>query len=121
MRELEIPEDVKKSLNEGNCLVCCNSVVLCMSDDFPVKEDFVSVTEVDRTSSQILLRHIIYDEPDNPLTVEYSADREFITKIINNGKVKVVFLDKYLTERVSLYVNLSKEEISIMKREASVP
>ncbi|MCY0850731.1 hypothetical protein [Sulfuracidifex metallicus] len=117
---LDIPDNVKNNLEEGVCITCCDSVVLCMSEDYPMANDTYAATEVDRSDQNLLIRHIIYDDPSNPLTVEYIADRKFISRVINQGYVKVIFLDKLLNEEVSTKVKLGKEEIAIIKKEASV-
>ncbi|BBG24745.1 hypothetical protein [Sulfuracidifex tepidarius] len=117
---MDIPEDIKSNLKESSCLAFRDGIVLCKSNDFPLKSDASSVTEIDRSAQDILIRHVIYDHPESPLTVEYTADRKFIEKIVNNKHVNVVFLDDSMKEKSLVKVQLSKEEIAIMKKEASL-
>ncbi len=117
---MNIPDDIKNNLKESSCVAYRDGIVLCRSDELPLKGEANSVTEIDRSAQEILIRHVIYDDPDFPLTVEYTADKDFVKEIVHNKSVSVIFLGKSMEEKSVVKVELSKEEIAIMKREASI-
>ncbi|EZQ11085.1 MULTISPECIES: hypothetical protein [Acidianus] len=117
---LNIPDDVKNSIKEDSCIVCCDSFVLCMTLDFPRNSNAQADLEIDRTSGDIVLRNIIKDNPQNPLYIEYFVSKKFVEKITKEGKIKVIFVDREFNEEMEYTVKLEKEDINIIRREAGL-
>ncbi|AGE70400.1 hypothetical protein [Sulfolobus acidocaldarius] len=115
---MEIPENVKKELKDGVCVACCDNIVICMSEDLPTNPNADTDLEVDREGGEIIIRHIIKDNPDNPLYLEYPADRKFVENVSKaNGSVKIFFVDQKFNEKSTFIVKLNKEDLRLLRRE----
>lgn len=114
---MKIPEDLKNQLKEGECIACCERLVVCMSNDIPKRMDAEVDLEFERSGSEFIIRHIIKDDPNNPLFVEYYADREFIDNITKNLLVTIIFVDNTFKELLVYDVKLVKEDAQILRRE----
>ena len=116
-----LPERIKKQLHEDTCVVCCGNVVTCMSKDFPKRLDVPIDLEIDREGGEVLLRHIIKDDPDNPLTIEYSIDKNFVEEITkNDGEIVVYFVDEEFREEANLKIKIDKEDLKLIRREVGL-
>ncbi|BCU69387.1 hypothetical protein [Stygiolobus caldivivus] len=115
---MDLPEDVKKRLSEGVCLICCENVVACMSRDIPRSLNVPIDLEIDREGGEVVLRHIIRDDPENPLTVEYSINKKFVETVSEKGgEVVVYFLDENFKEEISMRIKIDKEDLKLIRRE----
>ena len=118
---MEIPEDFKKVISEGQCGVCCSSVVVCVTEDYPKVQNPPVDLEVDRESGQPLLRNIVKDDPQNPLVLEYFVDKEFVDRVTRAGRIEVIFVDKEFKEESRLEIKLEKEDVRLLRREVGLP
>ena len=118
---MEIPEDFKKLIGEGQCGVCCDSVVVCVTEDYPKVPNPPVDLEVDREAGQPVLRNIVKDDPQNPLVLEYFVDKEFVDRVTRAGKIEVVFVDKEFREESRLDIKLEKEDVRLLRREVGLP
>ncbi|MEM1626899.1 MAG: hypothetical protein QXV69_06440 [Sulfolobaceae archaeon] len=114
---MKIPDDIKYKLKEGECIACCRSLVVCMSNDIPKRKDVEVDLEFERSGNEVLIRHIIKDDPNNPLFIEYYADKEFIDNITKNLLVTVVFVDNNFRQLLVYDIKLVKEDAQILRRE----
>ncbi|MEM0373770.1 MAG: hypothetical protein QXO96_04360, partial [Sulfolobales archaeon] len=55
--------------------------------------------------------------PNNPLFIEYYADKEFIDNITKNLLVTVVFVDNNFRQLLVYDIKLVKEDAQILRRE----
>ncbi|MBW9140722.1 MAG: hypothetical protein K1T65_03330 [Candidatus Aramenus sp.] len=117
---MEIPEDVKKSLDEGKCVVCCDNVVVCMTEDYPRVPNPPVDIEVDREGKEIVLRNIVKDDVNNPLYLEYYVDKNFVQKVSELGFIRVVFVAKDFSEEGKLDVKLNREDLLLIRREVGL-
>ncbi|MBP1357131.1 MAG: hypothetical protein JZD40_01380 [Sulfolobus sp.] len=115
----EIPSEILNTLEEGSCVAFNNSKVVCLSTDVPKNTNAETELEVDRgeTPQELLIRHIILDDPQNPLYIEYYADREFIEKMTSIGKVEVLFVNSKHEILKKFMIILGKDDIRFIKRE----
>jgi len=115
---MDLPEEIKKQLNEGVCIVYYENLVICMSKDVPRRLDVEIDLEVDRESGSVVLRHIIKDDPENPLILEYSVDKKFVEAVTQkNGEVVVYFVDEQFREEMNFKIKIDKEDLKLIRRE----
>ncbi len=114
---MEIPNDVKDKLEDGVCIACCINDVICMTNDYPKSSDVDVLFEIDRKGREIIFRHIIMDDPSNPLTVEYMVDSNFVNNVINSRMIDIFFVNNTFKEEMKIRILFSEDEIKLMKRE----
>ncbi|ACP38883.1 hypothetical protein [Saccharolobus islandicus] len=114
---MELPEEVKNNLNEGICLTCCNDSVVCMTSDYPKNANVEVLFEIDKEGREVIFRHIIMDDPSNPLTVEYSVDTKFVENVSRKKWINIHFVDENFNEKIKLRITFSDDEIRVMRRE----
>ncbi|MEM0188701.1 MAG: hypothetical protein QW550_04895 [Saccharolobus sp.] len=114
---MKIPEDVKNKLSDGTCVICCNEFVVCMTNDYPRLNNASALFEIDREGKDIIFRHIIIDDPNNPLTVEYGVDVDFVKQISDKKELMILFVDTNFNEESRFRITFSNEEIKIMRKE----
>jgi hypothetical protein len=117
---VEIPEEIKIQLKEGVCLPCCGNVVYCMSEDLPLTTEAEVDLEFDRIGNEVMIRHIIKDNPKNPLYIEYYANKDFIDNITKNLKVLIIFVNNSFNEKMKFEVKIVKEDAQILRREVGL-
>jgi hypothetical protein len=118
---MEIPEDFKQIVKEGQCGVCCDRYVVCVTEDFPRVQNPPVDIEIDREAGAPLLRNIVKDDPDNPLVLEYFIDKKFVEEVTKSGEIEVIFVDSAFNEESRLRIKLEKEDMRLLRREVGLP
>lgn len=114
---MEIPKEVKERLENGVCIPCCKNAVVCMSSDYPNSANVETLFEIDREGKEVIFRHIILDDPANPLTVEYEVDADFVKNVSAKRGIDILFVDNNFNEEIKLHITFSDDEIKMMRRE----
>ncbi|QGA55188.1 hypothetical protein GFS03_11685 [Sulfolobus sp. E5-1-F] len=114
---MELPPEVRNNLSEGVCLTCCNNSVICMTSDYPKNTDVEVLFEIDKEGREVIFRHIVMDDPSNPLTVEYSVDTKFVENVSQTKSINIYFVDENFNEENKLRITFSDDEIRVMRRE----
>ena len=117
---MKIPDDIKSQLKENTCIVCCREYVVCLTEDLPKRTDVDVDFEIDRENGEVILRNIIYDDPSNPLYLEYFVDRDFVEAISEKGEIKVLFVDKQFNEKLEMSIKINKEDLKLLRRELGI-
>lgn len=119
----EIPKDVLSKLEEGTCIAFDLNKVVCLSEDIPKDKNARTELEIDKGEipQEILVRHIIFDDPQNPLYIEYYADKFFIDNVSKSYKVQVIFVNSKFRELFRFEITLDKDEIKYLRREIGLP
>jgi len=118
---MQIPEDFKTAVKEGQCGVCCERYVVCVTEDYPKVDRPPVDLEIDRESGMLVVRNIIKDDPDNPLVLEYFVDKKFVDEITKAGQIEVIFVSPSYAEEKRLSIKLEKEDVRLLRREAGLP
>ncbi|QIW25135.1 hypothetical protein EWF20_13970 [Sulfolobus sp. S-194] len=117
---MKIPDYVKSQLKEGTCIVCCDEYVVCMSEDLPKRTDVNIDFEIDREEGEVVLRNIIYDDPSNPLYLEYFVSKKFVQSISEKGEIEVYFVDANFNQKMKMNIKIDKDDIRLLKRELGI-
>ncbi|AAK43312.1 Hypothetical protein SSO3215 [Saccharolobus solfataricus P2] len=114
---MEFPAEVRNNLSDGLCLTCCNDSVVCMSEDYPKNANVEVLFEIDREGREVIFRHIIMDDPSNPLTVEYGVDAKFVENVSQKKWIDIYFVNHSFNVEIKLRITFSDNEIRVMRRE----
>lgn len=117
---LNIPENIRNNLKEGECVICCDNLVLCMTKDVPRILNPPIDIEVDREGKDVILRNIIKDDPNNPLYLEYVIDKNFVDYISKSNTIQIVFVNDIFSQEKTIFVHLDKEDLSVIRREVGL-
>jgi len=117
---MKIPDDIKSQLKEDTCIVCCREYVVCLTNDLPKRTNVNVDFEIDRENGEVLLRNIIYDDPSNPLILEYFVDKDFVEAISEKGEIRVFFVDKQFNEKLEMNIKINKEDLKLLRRELGI-
>ncbi|QKR01038.1 hypothetical protein GWK48_06380 [Metallosphaera tengchongensis] len=117
---MTIPKEVLERLEDGSCICYDGAKVACMSDDVPKRDNAPVQFEIDRENRNVVVRHVIYDEEESPLYVEYFIDKEFLDTVSSLRRVEIQFVSKEGEVRKTMVIHLSDEEIQLVKREMRV-
>ncbi|WP_422398058.1 hypothetical protein [Sulfolobus tengchongensis] len=88
-----------------------------MSDDYPKSSNVETLFEIDREGKDVIFRHVIMDDPSNPLTVEYAVDADFVERISRKKSLSIFFVDESFNKEIEIRITFSDDEIRIMRRE----
>lgn len=88
-----------------------------MTSDYPKNANVEVLFEIDKEGREVIFRHIIMDDPSNPLTVEYSVDTKFVENVSRKKWINIHFVDENFNEKIKLRITFSDDEIRVMRRE----
>ncbi len=91
-----------------------------MTEDYPKVPNPPVDIEVDREGKDVVLRNIVKDDVNNPLYLEYYIDKDFVQKVSDTRLIRVVFVSRDFSEETQLDVRLTKEDISLMRKEVGL-
>jgi len=117
---MKIPDDVKSQLKEDSCIVCCRDYVVCLTNDLPRNTNVNVDFEIDREKGEVVLRNIIYDDPSNPLYLEYFVDKDFVQSISEKGEIKILFVDNQFNQKLEMNIKINKEDLKLLRRELGI-
>jgi len=117
---LNIPENIRNNLKEGECVACCGNSVLCMTEDVPKISNPPVDIEVDREGRNVILRNIVKDDPNNPLYLEYAIDKNFVEYVSKDNTIHIVFVNREFSQEETILIHLDKEDLSIIRKEVGL-
>ncbi|WP_246253037.1 hypothetical protein [Acidianus brierleyi] len=117
---LDIPENIRNNLKEGECVIWCDNLVLCMTEDVPKISNPPIDIEVDREGRDVILRNIIKDDPNNPLYLEYAIDKNFVDYISKSNIIRIIFVNDKFSQEKTILIHLDKEDLSVIRREVGL-
>ncbi|MEM3320537.1 MAG: hypothetical protein QXD27_08775, partial [Metallosphaera sp.] len=114
---VQISNDFLKTMIRGTCKPYEGNQVVCLSEDVPIKDDPEILVEVDREDNNVLLRHIILDDEENPLYVEHFIDRDFLNVLERTNRVIILFVNERGEVLKRIAVTLTSEDVQTLRRE----